>query len=101
MWEAARRGRLAAVQWLIEQGAELDATGCYNSESMGQLTPDCAAVYYRRAEVAAYLLARGARLGGFPAAFIGGPAPAAPAAAAEAWLLLAGRPVHPTQLLPL
>ena len=62
LWEAARRGRMPAVKWLVEQGAELDATGCYNSESVVQLTPYCAAAYYRRPEAAAYLLARGARL---------------------------------------
>src|SRR4051794_26582548 len=32
LWEATRRGRLAAVQWLVEQGADPDAMGAYNSE---------------------------------------------------------------------
>ncbi len=101
MWEAARRGRLAAVQWLIEQGAELDATGCYNSESMVQLTPYCAAVYYRRAEVAAYLLARGARLDVFRAAFMGEQAQVAQALAAEPGLLQADDPFDSLYFVPL
>ncbi len=71
LWEAARRGKLAAVKWLVEGGAELDATGCYNSESYVQITPYCAAIYYHRADVAAYLLSQGAQLDIFRAAFLG------------------------------
>jgi ankyrin repeat protein len=71
LWEAARRGRLEIVKWLVEQGAELDATGCVNGESFVQLTPYCAAVYYGRDEVAAYLLSQGAPLDIFRAAFMG------------------------------
>jgi ankyrin repeat protein len=72
LWEAVRRGRLDAVRWLVEQqGAELDATGCYNGESYVQLTPYCAAVYYRRAEIADYLRAQGAQLDIFRAAYMG------------------------------
>src|SRR5262245_61753029 len=33
LWEAVRRGKLDAVRWLVEQGAEVDATGCVNGES--------------------------------------------------------------------
>jgi ankyrin repeat protein len=71
LWEAARRGRLEMVKWLVEQGAELDATACVNGESFVQLTPYCAAVYYGRDEVAAYLLSQGAKLDIFRAAFMG------------------------------
>jgi ankyrin repeat protein len=71
LWEAARRGQLETVRWLVEHGAEIDATGCYNSESLVQLTPYCAAVYYRRPAVADYLLAQGAKLDLFRAAFMG------------------------------
>jgi ankyrin repeat protein len=71
LWEAVRRGRLPAVQWLVEQGADIDATACYNGESMIQLTPYCAAVYYRRTAIADYLLARGTQIDIFRAAFMG------------------------------
>lgn len=71
LWEATRRGKLAAVQWLVEKGAALDATGSYNSESHVQLTPYCAAVYYRKPAVAAYLQAQGTEIDGFRAAFLG------------------------------
>ncbi len=71
LWEAVRSGRLAAVRWLVEQGAELDATGCYNSESFVQITPYCAAIYYRRQAVAAYLRSQNPRLDIFRLAFLG------------------------------
>src|SRR3954447_21026905 len=87
LWEAARRGKLAAVQWLVEQGADLDATGCYNGESHVQLTPYCAAIYYRRAAVAAYLKAQHPRLDIFRAAFLGDHVRVADALAADPALL--------------
>ena len=72
LWEAVRRGRMPVVKWLVERGAEVEATGCYNNESMVQISPYCAAVYYKRPEAAAYLLAHGGpRLDIFRAAFIG------------------------------
>jgi ankyrin repeat protein len=71
LWEAARRGQLETVRWLLERGAEIDATGCYNSESLVQLTPYCAAVYYHRPMVADYLRSQGSRLDLFRAAFMG------------------------------
>jgi ankyrin repeat protein len=71
LWEAARRGRLPAVQWLVSQGAELDTNGCYNNESRVQISPYCAAIYYHRAPVADYLRSQGARLDIFRAAFLG------------------------------
>jgi len=71
LWEATRKGKLAAVRWLVEAGADLDATGCYNSESMVQLTPYCAAVYYRRTAVADYLRSRNPQFDIFRAAFLG------------------------------
>jgi len=72
LWEAARRGHIAVAEWLLERGADVLATGCYNGESVVQLTPYCAAVYYRRPAVAALLeAAGGAELDVFRAAFMG------------------------------
>jgi hypothetical protein len=71
LWEATRRGKLTAVRWLVEQGAELDATGCYNSESYVQLTPFCAALYYHRTDIATYLRTQGTQLDIFRAAWLG------------------------------
>jgi hypothetical protein len=71
LWEAARRGRLAAVKLLAERGADLEAVGCYNNESVLPLTPYAAAVYYGRTAVADTLRERGAGLDVYQAAFLG------------------------------
>lgn len=71
LWEAARRGKLTLVQWLVDQGAEIDATGCHNQESFVQLTPYCAAIFYKWPEVADYLQSRGTQIDIFRAAFLG------------------------------
>ena len=101
LWEAARRGQLPAVKWLLARGAEIDATGCYNNESLVQLTPYAAARYYRRAAVADYLLAAGAQLDVFRAAFLGEQAQVAAALVAEPGLLLAEDPLDDTYYAPL
>jgi ankyrin repeat protein len=71
LWEAARTGKLAAVTMLVEAGADVNATGCYNHESLVQITPYCAAWYYRRPVVAEYLASRGSMIDVFRAAFLG------------------------------
>lgn len=71
LWEAARRGKLETVKWLVEQGAEIDLTGAYNQESYVQITPYCAALYYGQTDIADYLLSQGAQLDIFRAAFVG------------------------------
>ena len=101
LWEATRRGKLAAVQWLVEQGAELDATGCYNGESHVQLTPYCAAIYYHRPEVAAYLQAQHPHLDIFRAAFLGDQQRVADALAADPALLDAEDPADDLYYMPL
>src|SRR5262249_32919766 len=71
LWEATRKNRLSTVQWLVEQGADVNLTGAYNQESYVQITPYCAAVYYGHTKVADYLLKRSAHLDIFRAAFVG------------------------------
>jgi ankyrin repeat protein len=71
LWEAARMGKLALVRWLVEQGAEINATGAYNHESFVQLSPYCAAIFYKRPEVAEYLRSRGTQIDIFRAAYLG------------------------------
>ena len=70
LWEAVRRGKLPAVAWLVEQGADVNATGRYNGESFVLLTPYCAAIYYQRSAVAEYLRSHGAQEDIFRAAFL-------------------------------
>jgi ankyrin repeat protein len=71
LWEAVRRGKMPAVKWLVEQGADVNAVGRYNGESFILLTPYCAAIYYHRLELTEYLRAHGAREDIFRAAYLG------------------------------
>ncbi|HEX5414130.1 MAG TPA: hypothetical protein VFZ25_00590, partial [Chloroflexota bacterium] len=67
LWEAARAGKLEAARLLVAAGAEVNATGAYNGESFVQITPYCAARYYRRDAVADYLWKNGSTLDVFRA----------------------------------
>ncbi len=69
LWEAARAGKLAAVEWLYERGAHVDLSGCYNNETLVQITPYCAAGYYHRDAIATFLRAIMAPLDIFRLAF--------------------------------
>src|SRR5438105_272927 len=71
LWEATRGGKMAAVRLLVDMGADVNATGCYNHETLVQITPYCAALYYRREEIAEYLRVHGSTLDVFRAAFLG------------------------------
>lgn len=101
LWEAARRGKLALVHWLVEQGADVDALGSYNSESYVQITPYCAAIHYRRAEVADYLRPLSAASDIFRAAFLGDQAAVNRALDADHTLLNAEDSHDPTYFVPL
>ncbi len=101
LWEATRGGRLATVQWLVEHGAEVDALGAYNNESQVQITPYCAALYYRRREVASYLSRQNPQLDIFRAAFLGDQDRVAHALAADPALLWAEDPADSTYFMPL
>ena len=71
LWEAVRGGKLPTVKWLVEQGAEVNAVGRYNGESFVQLSPYCAAIYYRRPDIAEFLRLHGSQEDIFRAAFLG------------------------------
>ncbi|MEO8609272.1 MAG: ankyrin repeat domain-containing protein [Chloroflexota bacterium] len=101
LWEAVRRGKLEVVKWLVEQGADVDANGCYNSESHVQLTPYCAAIYYGRAAVADYLRPRSAQPDIFRAAFLGDQGRVADLLAADPSLLNADDPRDALYFMPL
>ena len=101
LWEAVRRGKLPAVEWLIERGADVNAVGRYNGESFVQLTPYCAAIYYHRLEVAEYLRAHGAQEDIFRAAFLGDVAAVARELDAHPDLITAEDPQDPLYYIPL
>lgn len=71
LWKAVKAGKQDAARFLVDAGADVALTGCYNSESHVQLTPYCAAVYYRRPALAAYLKDRTQAPDIFRQAFLG------------------------------
>ena len=70
LWEAAYRGRLAMVQFLLERGADINLPGCYHIQHRIEITPYCVARYEGRDLVADYLLQRGATLDIHTAAYL-------------------------------
>lgn len=60
LWEAAYRGKLEIVKFLVEQGADINLPGCHLSQHDLEITPYCVARHEGRDEVAEYLLQQGA-----------------------------------------
>ena len=52
-------------------GADINATGCYNSEGQVQISPYCAAIYYNKPKIAEFLLKQGPKHDIFRLAFLG------------------------------
>ena len=70
LWEAAYRGKLEMVQFLLERGADINLPGCYHIQHRVEITPYCAARHQRRARVADYLLQHGATIDIHTAAYL-------------------------------
>lgn len=60
LWEAAYRGRLATVEYLLDLGADIDACGCHFTPLLVDVSPYCAARFKKHHQVADALLVRGA-----------------------------------------
>lgn len=71
LWEAAYRGRLEMVDYLLDRGADIDACGCHFTPLLVEISPYCAARYRRHDAVAARLIERGAATDIHTAAFLG------------------------------
>lgn len=71
LWEAAYRGRLAMVDYLLDRGADIHACGCHFTPLLVEISPYCAARYKRHHPVADRLLTRGAATDIYTAAFLG------------------------------
>jgi len=71
LWEAAYRGRLEAVAYLLEQGADLDAWGCHFTPLLVDVSPYCAARFKQHEAVASLLLAHGAQVDFHSSVFLG------------------------------
>ena len=70
LWEAAYRGKLEMVQFLLERGADINVPGCYHIQHRIEITPYCVARYEGRDLVADYLLQQGATLDIHTAAYL-------------------------------
>ncbi|MDE0326992.1 MAG: ankyrin repeat domain-containing protein [Candidatus Poribacteria bacterium] len=71
LWEAAYRGKLEMVQFLLERGANIHLPGCYHIQHRLEITPYCVARYEGRDLVADYLLEQGATIDIHTAAYLG------------------------------
>ncbi|MYA98687.1 hypothetical protein F4X90_03250 [Candidatus Poribacteria bacterium] len=70
LWEAAYRGKLEMVQFLLERGADIHLPGCHLSQHGIEITPYCVARHEGREHVADYLLAHGAEVDIHTAAYL-------------------------------
>ena len=71
LWEAAYRGRLAMVDYLLDRGAEIDACGCHFTPLLVEISAWCAARHKGHHAVADRLLERGAASDIYSAVFLG------------------------------
>ncbi len=70
LWEAAYRGKLEMVQFLLERGADINVPGCYHIQHRIEISPYCVARYEGRDLVADSLLQHGATLDIHTAAYL-------------------------------
>ena len=71
LWEAAYRGKLDMVKFLIERGADMNLPGCHLSQHDLEITPYCVARHEGRDDVADYLQQQGAIVDIHTAAYLG------------------------------
>ncbi len=71
LWEAAYRGKLAVARYLVERGADIDASACHYSEHYVEISCYCVARVKQRHALADYLLAQGAVVGIHTVAYLG------------------------------
>lgn len=71
LWEAAYRGRLETVAYLLDQGADVDAWGCHFTPLLVDVSPYCAARFKGHDAVAALLLEHGVQVDFHSAIFLG------------------------------
>lgn len=71
LWEAAYRGKLEMVQFLLERGADINLPGCYHIQHRIEISPYCVARYEGRDTVAEFLFQQGATVDIHTAAYLG------------------------------
>ena len=70
LWEAAYRGKLEMIEFLLERGADINLPGCYHIKHRVEITPYCVARYQGRDSVAELLLQHGATIDIHTAAYL-------------------------------
>ena len=60
LWEAAYRGRLGVVEYLLDRGADVNACGCHFTPLLVDISAYCAAMYKKHGDVAELLRRSGA-----------------------------------------
>jgi ankyrin repeat protein len=101
LWEAVRAGKLHAVEFLADCGADIKAVGCYNSESHVQISPYCAAQYYNRPAIATFLKSKKVAEDIFRLAFLGNQAAVVKRLTQDPTLLHAEDPTDEIWYIPL
>lgn len=70
LWEAAYRGKLEMIEFLLERGADINLPGCYHIKHRVEITPYCVARYQGRDSAAELLLQHGATIDIHTAAYL-------------------------------
>ena len=94
LWEAAYRGRLGVVEYLLDRGADIDACGCHFTPLLVEISSFCAARYKKRHAVAELLRSRGASVDFHTQVFLGQRAIVATALRADPALAGTEKPQH-------
>lgn len=71
LWEAARGGKVEAVAWLRERGADAKIPGCYHRETTIELTPHGIALVKKRKRVVSWLEERGFAIDVYTQCYVG------------------------------
>lgn len=94
LWEAAYRGRLAMVEHLLAQGADINACGCHFTPLLVDVSAYCAARHKGHRAVADLLRRRGARVDFHTHVFLGDHRTVAAALLRQPELANAEKPQH-------
>ena len=97
LWEASYRGKQAVAEFLVECGADVNASACHYSQHYVEISCYCIARVKGRHALADYLLERGATVNVFTAAYLGETAAVAGFIEADPMLLESTQAQHDSQ----
>ena len=97
LWEASYWGKQAVAEFLVERGADVNASACHYSQHYVEISCYCVARVKGRHALADYLLARDAIVDVFAAAYLGDTAAVRGFLDADPSLLECTQPQHDSQ----